>query len=265
MTSKTKTAPLFYTLVQVRFNPIGAMENYVNKIQDKLRLEGYTLFEQQKVTQLQLSRVAPGKADVVEQPLWLMTKSDKTSGFILDQSHLTFHTTHYQGHDEFFEMFTNGLKLVHSVLKLEHVSRLGLRYLNAVLPKKDKKIQEFLTETVHGINVESSPRYSLYESVFDTRITDTSLPGILVNRIYCKNEPLGYPPDIATPNLVLNKQFKEISIDKHAVLDIDHFIEMQIPLDFEQLLNQLNCLHLKISEAFRASVTSYALNFWGIS
>ena len=41
MGRKLSQAPVFFTLVQVRFNPILALDSYVPKIQDELRRQGY--------------------------------------------------------------------------------------------------------------------------------------------------------------------------------------------------------------------------------
>lgn len=264
MSRKSTNPPVFYTIIQVQFSPIAAMANYINDIQDKLRFDGYTLFDQQKITQLQFDATLPGKAEVVEHPIWRITKSDRKSGFILSQAHLVYHTTHYQTHNEFFENFLLGLQKIHSIVKLDHLSRLGLRYLNAILPVKEEHIDRFLIKGVHGVNIDASHRYSLYESVFDTKVDSTSLPGTLVNRIYCRSGPLGYPPDIAPHDLLPMPKFDKGSSVLHAVVDIDHFIEGQMPLDFEYVKKHLNSLHKKIKEAFKATITDYAINTWGL-
>ena len=206
----------------------------------------------------------PGKAQVVEHPIWRITKSDRKSGFILSQSYLVYHTTHYQTHNDFFENFILGLQKIHSIVKLDHLSRLGLRYLNAILPIKDENIDRFLIKEVHGVNVDASLRYSLYESVFDTKIESISLPGTLVNRIYCRLGSLGYPPDIAPHDLLQMQKFEKVPSILHAVVDIDHFIEGQMPLDSENVKKHLTSLHKKIKEAFKSTVTDYAIKTWGL-
>ncbi|XSG86662.1 MAG: TIGR04255 family protein [Methylohalobius sp. ZOD2] len=132
-------APVYYALVQVKFNPVAAMAKYVDEIQDHLRREGYTLFEPQQVTHLQFRSApagqAPNEPQVGHTTSWLITKGDRTAGFILNASSLTFHTTHYETHNEFIPELLLGLKAVHDVVNLEHLDRLGLRYLDAVLPK----------------------------------------------------------------------------------------------------------------------------------
>ena len=97
MKGKLTNAPVYYTIAQAQFNPIAAMANYINELQDVFRLQGYTLFDPGKITQL-IFRDSPPRAEVIELPIWRITNTDKTSGFILGQTHLTYHSTHYQDH-----------------------------------------------------------------------------------------------------------------------------------------------------------------------
>jgi uncharacterized protein (TIGR04255 family) len=73
MSEKMLNAPVYYTLTQAQFNPVAAMAKYIDEIQDKLRLNGYTLFEAQKITQLrfQSSSSASTKAKI---PMLLLSR-----------------------------------------------------------------------------------------------------------------------------------------------------------------------------------------------
>ena len=105
-------APVYYALAQARFNPVAAMSKYVDQIQDRLRREGYPLFESQQVTHL----VVPGpglalqaEPQVAQAPQWLLTRGDRTAGFILAPSAITYHTTHYDTHNVFIPELLRGL------------------------------------------------------------------------------------------------------------------------------------------------------------
>src|SRR5262245_49029180 len=124
MSEKMSNAPVYYALAQAHFNPVAAMTKYVDQIQDRLRREGYPLFEPQQFTQLQMLP----EPQIQQTVSWLMTKSDRTAGFILGSSAITYHTTHYQTHKEFIQELLQGLTAVHDVVSLDHISRLGLRY-----------------------------------------------------------------------------------------------------------------------------------------
>jgi uncharacterized protein (TIGR04255 family) len=227
-----------------------------------LRLDGYTLFCPQKIPQLHFETSPssiPPKAEIINLPIWQITKSDEKSGFILGQSQLTYHTTHYETHDKFFNEFLFGLERVHSIVKLEHLSRLGLRYLNAVLPKSNETTDQYLIRELQGLDIPDL-RYSLHESVFNTKLKSFSNPGTLVNRVICKFAPLSYPPDIAPHDLI--SKFNQESPCLHAIIDMDHFIQEQIPIDFKKTKSILEDLHEKIESTFQRNTTDYAKKVW---
>lgn len=260
MKGKLSNPPVYYTIAQAQFNPIAAMANYVNELQNSFRLQGYTLFDQEKVTQL-IFREFP-KAEVVEIPIWRITAPDKKSGFILSQSHLAYHTTHYQDHNQFFDIFLLGLKEINEVVKLDHFSRLGLRYLNAVLPKDHENVNQYLKNGLHGIEIEAEKKYSLHESVFETKVKLCSCSGNLVNRVYLKSGTLSYSPDIPPHNLAMMSKFARKEPMIHAVIDIDHFIQEQMTVDLEQMRPKLKALHNELKKTFEANVTEYAWREW---
>ena len=129
-------APVYYALAQAHFNPVAAMSKYVEQIQDRLRREGYPLFEPQQVTHLIVpgpSQTQQAEPEIRHTLSWLITRSDRTAGFILAPSAITYHTTHYDTREEFIPELLRGLAAVHEAATLDHVSRVGLRYLDAVL------------------------------------------------------------------------------------------------------------------------------------
>ncbi len=263
MKQKLSNAPVYYVLAQAQFNPIAAMVDYINQIQDKLRQAGYTLFELQKITQLRFETTAssPAKAEMIDLPVWCIKKPDQTAGFTLGQSSITYQTTHYQTHEQLFAELLFGLKIVHSIIQLEHLSRLGLRYLNAVLPLKGETIHQYLVDGLRGVSLGVKPRYILNESVFDTNELSPH-KGTLVNRIHTRTALLGHPPDIMPIGLSLKSQFINDKAISHAVIDLDHFIDGQMPLDFEIIETQLVGLHKYIKEAFQATITNHAKKIW---
>lgn len=70
------------------------------------------MFEPQQVTHLVVP--GPGQAQQAEPQIthtvsWLITRSDRTAGFILAPSAITYHTTHYDTHNEFIPELLRGL------------------------------------------------------------------------------------------------------------------------------------------------------------
>lgn len=255
--------PLYYSLVQAQFNHVVAMDSYIDKIQDKFRLEGYTIFVPEKVSQLYIDsglNDGSSKAEIKQIPVWRFTKSDRKSGFLLHQNQLIFHTTHYETHENFFNDFTFGLEILNSVVKLEHLSRLGLRYLNAIIPKENEEVEKYLNDGLHGIKLDIKPRYVLHESVYDTSVE--GLSSTLVNRSFRRFGPLGFPPDINPPDLISLQKFSNFEIFIHVVIDLDHFVIGQMSLESALIKSRLNLLHKEIKTIFNLNLTDYAKSVW---
>lgn len=258
-------APVYYAIAQAHFNPIAAMSRYVDEIQDRLRREGYPLFEPQQVTHLVVP--GPGGAQPAEPQItrtvsWLITRSDRTAGFILAPSAISYHTTHYETHNEFIPALLRGLAAVHEVASLDHISRLGLRYLDAVLPRANESVEQYLVPGLHGIDFNSTRRYTLTESVFGTE-TGPLLPiGTLVTRVHRMISPLGFPPDMQPNGLTVSSRFDVKEPRTHAVIDTDHFVEGNMPIDMLQIEEQMLSLHATIKSVFAATTTNDARAAW---
>lgn len=258
-------APVYYALAQAQFNPVAAMSKYVDEIQDRLRRQGYPLFEPQQVTHLVVP--SPNQAQQAEPQIthtvsWLITRGDRTAGFILAPSAVTYHTTHYETHDEFIPELLRGLAAVYEVASLDYVSRLGLRYLNAVLPRRDESVEQYLVAGLHGIEFNATQRYRLTESVFGTDTGPLVQTGTLVTRVYRVIAPLGFPPDMQPNGLMINPKFEVTELRAHAVIDTDHFVEGRMPIEMDDLGKQVLSLHATIKSVFGATTTDHARDAW---
>ena len=265
MSEKMSNAPVYYALAQAHFNPVAAMAKYVNDVQDSLRHQGYVLYEPQQMTHLQFTTngATPVEPKVAQTTSWLISKSDRTCGFILTDSSLAFHTTHYQTSHEFIPELLLGINVVHDVVKLDHISRLGLRYLDALLPVPGESLEQYLVDSLHGITFGSTRRYSLNEAVFETECESLLRKSTLVARVHqFINSPLGHPPGLAPHGLIRMPRFEIKEPTHHAVLDTDHFMEGQMPLDLGKIKEALFSLHATIKLVFEAATTDHARASW---
>ena len=267
MTERMSNAPVYYALAKVSFNPIPAMADpYVARVQDALRQAGFPLFESRQQVQLVIPEPTggqPPEPKIIHAPSWLMTRQDRTEGFILDQDSITFHTTHYKTHREFIESALLGLETVHKVVTLDFVSRIGMRYLDAVIPREGERVEQYLMPGLHGLSLPQHPiGYTLSESLFATETRPLVSHGTLVHRTYRFYAALGFPPDLQPGNLELNAQFPHDTELPHAIIDTDHFVQGQMQLDMVLLEEQMRSLHSVIKTAFHAAVTKHALSVW---
>ena len=102
-----------------------------------------------------------------------MTRQDRTEGFILDQDSITFHTTHYKTHREFIESALLGLETVHKVVTLDFVSRIGMRYLDAVIPREGESVEQYLMPGLHGLSRCSQQKHAHWSAMARSSIAPT--------------------------------------------------------------------------------------------
>ncbi len=266
MVEKMSNAPVYYALVQAQFNPV-AMYKYVDEIQDILRRKGYPLFDRQEMTELIVPSPNGGQqttdAEIRKSSSWLIAKRDRTCGFILAPSSITFHTTHYDTHSQFIPAILEGLAAVHKIVGLDHLSRLGMRYLDAVMPKKSEEVEQYLVKGLHGIDSSDKPRQVLVETIFNTSTGPLCENGTLVQRIFKTKGRLGFPADLSPHGLAINGRFDLERDDMHAIIDTDHYVDSIMSLDNESLLSeQLKSLHSGIKDTFNLATTSHARAVW---
>jgi uncharacterized protein (TIGR04255 family) len=258
-------APVYYALAQANFNPVAAMAKYVDQIQDQLRREGYPLFEPQQFMQLVVP--GPGQAQPQDPQIqlamsWLMTRSDRSAGFILGPSTIAYHTTHYNTHNEFIPELLRGLAAVHEAVSLDHLSRLGLRYLDAVMPRHGETTEQYLAGGLHGIDFDAARQHAMTESVFATDTRPLVPNGTLVVKVYRMVAPLGFPPDMLPAGLAIAPKFEIKEAREHAIIDTDHYVQGRMPVEMDKLNEQLLSLHATIKSVFGATTTDHARAAW---
>lgn len=257
-------APLYYGLVQAQFNHVAAMNKYIEDIQEKFRRAGYTEFATHQLQQLEItSRQDEAPVHNVTSTLhWGFLTNDRSAGFILGQSSIAFHTTNYQDSTTFMEQFLFGLEVVHDTVELAHLNRLGVRLLDAVLPRNGEEVRQYLKEGVQGLNIEGFHRYSLNELVYDLPVGESGKKPTLILRVITSRGNLGFPADLLPLGIRIQERFIETQTDMHAIIDSDCFIEDKMEIETSvlkmQLIEQLN--HLNV--AFLSTTSDHAIETW---
>jgi uncharacterized protein (TIGR04255 family) len=256
---KMSLAPVFYTLAQVQFNPIAQMPEYVAKLQEHLRRNGFPDFRTENQFELTIRRLDEVEPDVkpTQHVRWSFTNTQRTEGYLLLSNALVFHTTTYDTFADFLNKTLFGLKLVHENVDLAYVERIGLRYLDAVTPMDNDALQEYLNPSLLGFsaNLEGRLSHSFTETV--TAIED----GNLVARAVITDGALALSPDLLPLQLELQPRFAEIN-GRNAALDTDYFVAKRNSFNLIEVENQLQKAHDVITNAFNIAVTDYAREKW---
>lgn len=254
-----KNPPVYYTVAQVKFNPVLKLKTYLPDIQEGLRERGYPDFRPESLFTVQLgpqgSAGAALQQTVAER--FVFGNAEQTHSFVLAQDALTFQSTDHGHFEPFSESFLNGLAIIDSAMRLDFVERIGLRYLDRIAPGADERLEQYLTPEVLGI----SSRLDIQNAASYAESRGERNEVKLVSRTILQAGPVGFPVDMGPVSLKIAPRFTADS-GLHAILDNDGFVERRETYSSEKVQMHLNAIHALISAAFKATVTDYAFQRW---
>ena len=231
-----------------------------------MRKAGYPAFKRGEQFNLELSATLSGGEAQSAAPVarkvahFAFLDTNSTRAMILSESAVTLETTEYDVFETFLPELRRGLTILsEAVGGLSYMERIGLRYLNAVVPKQDEKLEQYLVPEIHGLSarMSNSFRYSFAESAL---ITDEGHQ--VICRAVSQNAPLGFPADLQLVPLKIGRKFSGIS-GAHATIDIDGSTSQRRPFSIQDAEDQLTKLHDLNHQVFQASVTDYSRTQWG--
>jgi uncharacterized protein (TIGR04255 family) len=262
MSPPLKNPPVYFTLVQVRFNTVLKLSDYVPVIQEALRKSGYPLFEEQRAM---LVRVVIRDGQPIPEPQERMRYQfadlDGTHAFLLDPDALTLQSTNHVRFELFLERFMTALRVVHEAVELAISERIGLRYLDRVNPRPGDKLSNYLASEVQGLSavlgerLGATPKHSYSESL-------STVGGVTLRcRVVTQTGVLSFPPDIQPTGLKVQDRFNAQD-GWHAIIDTDGSVETREAFSLENIANRLHTIHGVISEAFKTVATQAAFEYW---
>lgn len=262
MGTPLKNPPVYLTLAQVRFNPILKLSDFLPSIQESFRQAGYPDFERQDIISFPIfaDQDAPPSvpARPVRQEKFLLGNLEKTHTFILDDRSLTLQSTDYGHFEAFSARFLEGLGIVNDAVRLAFTERVGLRYLDRVMPQAGETIKQYLVDQVQGMysRLGGRPLYAFTEA--RNEIDNIKL----LSRVVIQDGPLAFPPDIQPGNMHISERFTSYT-GTSAILDNDGFAEGREAFSTQVVGAHLDAIHKVISTAFKTTVRSYAFTAWG--
>ncbi len=269
--AKMKNAPVYYVLAQVRLNPIMTLEQYIPAIQDSMRKAGFPDFQKNFIALLNIGPPGqpppeqPTGAVMVPQVRYKFIDAKRTAGFVLDPSFLMFHTTHYDTFEPFLETILRGISIVNRYTEWSYSERIGLRYLDAVIPQDGKDVSPYVSPRFLGF-VGQFEDSELIQSVSETRYRRGD--DFLTSRVFFYKHTEGnpdtdvaFPPDLGTDSLVLMEKFKKAT-GTYAIFDNDSWHDNREDFSVASIERHFKDLRKNIGRAFDLMATERALNMW---
>lgn len=240
-------------LAQVRFAPMLKMADYVPGIQEELRRNGYPRFRALKTQEVVLGP----QPEFRESERWLFANKEKTEVVVLAQDFVVLETSRYTVFEDFAQHLETVLKTIGTVTDASLVHRLGLRFVDLILPNEDENLDEYLQRKLHGLqpgDLAMDKVLNQFESRGDTEV------GHLIVRLHQNVAGEFLPPDLKPTELAFGPAPNQG--DVVTLLDIDHFSLEDRDYDVPELIDVMWNLHEFTGKAFESSVTEKALERW---
>ena len=253
-------APLIYVLAQVAFTRVPKMASFWEDYHQAV-FGAYPEGSVQHIREIQLGDAPdPSVSDVTK---WHMVNRDKTEGIILGADSLIFHSTSYQTSAIFFDALQEVLSSLGKILPDNiEVNRLGLRYIDLLLPSVDLSADEQVSGKLGSIPLdEVGCAFRKLEEV--TRYI-TPEGGDLIVRHRQSTEKDILPGDLFPNNLKIPQRLKQ-EAPKDAVvglLDFDHYVQMNVGFQADEIIDKLRQMHATSSKAFDLTTTPQAKQLW---
>jgi len=258
MGKKLPHAPIFYVLAQVRFAALPKINERISDVQEDLRTNGFPDPFDESITEIQFNMAG---AQPAFQPRtvkrWVSRNAERTAGFIFDPGSITYQTTAYEDSTTLVDAFFKGLEVLHKHVNIQLVDRVGVRTLDAVFPRNDENIAQYIDGSALGLygRLDADLQHVFSESVLN------SARGTVVSRALTQNGGISMPPDLQSPHFVLADRFNGKS-GIHTLLDIDASSSERKPFDLNHAKATMVALKKYASESFWKTVTPKAKEIW---
>ncbi len=262
-----KNAPVYFTIAQIRYNPILSLSTYIPAIQEHFRRNGFPDFKKAVTMTLNLTPLLQDVSAEGQPPAptpverYIFSNPENTKNFLLEQGALAFQATEYETFETFAEHLLRGLDFLNKSVELSFIERVGVRYLDAVMPREGERLGQYLIPEVMGLcgKLEGDIQHSFSETL--TR----GDRGSVISRVVIQQGQggqIGFPPDLMQAmGLKIARRFMQVA-GLHAIIDTDAFEAERINFDLAEVRKKLIVLHDRIAKSFRATITEHALAVW---
>jgi len=256
---KLADAPIFYTIGQIRFNPVLNISEFVPKIHERIR-KRFPAVRQEELRRIQMNFAGQDSKDAVgtfSAPRWSFADLKNSSGYVLYTDSLVFHTTAYETSAEFYESLISGLRLVDEIVGLSYVEGVGVRTLDAIMPSEGQSLNFYLNQQVLGFHglIEGDLKHNITENV------SVLTTGQQVSRVVILHGTIGIPADLFPISLTLAPKFQSLN-GLHAILDLDHNRQERFEFDLDEIRERVRQVKQVVTQVFRSVVTPQALKAW---
>lgn len=191
--------------------------------------------------------------------MYAFTDASKRRGVVISSSSLCYHVTQYLTSNEFFDELGLVLKTLEPIYATDAVTRLGLRYVDAIVPDPGESVFDYIDSSMVGISF-GETRQKRVQCV----IEEARPNGGIAVRLLALGLPIYLSPDL--PALGLRRpSWVEKMAERQApaaILDTDHWVATERSFVADEILSTFKGLKEGITDAFLKSSTDHAKELW---
>ncbi|MGR6834291.1 TIGR04255 family protein [Aliivibrio wodanis] len=213
-----------------------------------------------------------------ETQRWVFLNLEKNTSIFVTAKNIAIKTTSYQGHESFvalFEKVLNGIVSVFPDIIDSAITRIGTRYLNLIVPKDERKIEDYLSDGWLTSRRIKKPDFNSKPGINNRVLmhfdTDFGILRVESNEF----NPNGIIPINIIPNDLIDgpetgldipgsswwsKSFSEHK--PYVALDIDLGLTKTQGFDVISIMTTLNDMRTVTKPAFEMCITTEARNDW---
>ena len=260
-----KNAPLAYVLAEVRTELLADLKNYQPDLAAAFRGE----FPVQRTLVTARIIATPAGVPSIEPEqdnAWEFATPDNHIGLILRPQGFVLHATKYKDHADFLDRFDRALKLIAERIPSIYVNRLGLRYVDFVIPKQGEIPEDYVDQRLNP--QVDLPKVSGSITAMSLAVYPMTNGRLTLRYMRGAGQPQ-LPPELSTIALEKSALMQVPAIDPGqltAILDIDRTREFTTRelLDPLWVHQQLQAMRDEISESFKERIiTKHAREIWG--
>lgn len=268
MGSTLSKAPVFYALAHIQFSQNVPMLGF--QLQPFMESMGWGSSQQDSHD---LMGISP-PANLGEEPRWhketvsrwSFSNANRDAGFLILPNAIVYQTTAYSTWTHMLTAIKDAIAKVVEIVPNLLVTRIGLRYLDAIVPQKGEQLSTYLIPQMVGMveKLASVERPVLLQTLNEFTLHTGN--GLLVNKLVAAHVTSGqvlFPVELLPLTLELADRFKNIE-GLVATMDTDHFevLEQPIPLVVESVSEKLNRLKDGLDEMFSLVATPEGIEKW---
>jgi uncharacterized protein (TIGR04255 family) len=249
-------SPLIFVLSQVRFAPVLSMEEKIPDIQDSLRKNGFPRLSIREIETTEHD--ASGNTKVESRKQWEFIDKERRASVLVDTGFIVFQVTQYKVFEEYLDTFKRILELFAYHAEPSLVERIGLRYIDLVIPSESQELKNYLSPALRGFSIEEADKREVFHC---ESVTQTGGNSRFIHRYLEANHGYGFPPDLRPIALTFDRDLNLKS--PFSLIDMDHFMHVDEDFSVQNIIENLSSLHTHHTKAFAASVTETAMKEWG--